>query len=444
MTADTTEASPPHDDRPLDRHQPRARHLAALSWRRGLAISFAIVFIVEALIMGAFAVLHIEFSIWTEAFIDSTVLALGAGVLAWFLVVRPLGTELTRERAVITDTQARLHTELDRRDQDARIQRAFEWASDEDGVLDVVRRSTRTILPQHHVELWMADSSRSHLRRAGFDDGTPEDGCHIASPRECVAVQQGHMLQFPSSEDLDACPRLRNIRGESDRSAVCVPVTVLGESVGVLHALGPNQTRVPIDTTTRLQTISSSAGNRLSLLRALADSQLQASVDYLTGLLNRRSLRNEASGIAASGRPYAVLMLDLDHFKRLNDSHGHDIGDRALRVFADTLSTSTTDDMVSGRWGGEEFVVLIPAAGTSSAVAAAEAVRHGLAGALRSGAVPAFTVSIGVADSTQAPTFDEVLNLADDALFRAKQIGRDRVVTADELTAPVDADLYAV
>ena len=94
MTADTTEASPPHDDRPLDRHQPRARHLAALSWRRGLAISFAIVFIVEALIMGAFAVLHIEFSIWTEAFIDSTVLALGAGVLAWFLVVRPLGTEL--------------------------------------------------------------------------------------------------------------------------------------------------------------------------------------------------------------------------------------------------------------------------------------------------------------------------------------------------------------
>lgn len=405
-------------------------------------ISFAIIFCVEVLIMAAFATLPVEFGTWSEALLDSTVLALGAGVLAWFFVVRPLGTELDSEHAVVAETQAQLHTELARRDEDARIQRAFEWASDEDGALDVVRRSTRAILPQHHVALWMADSSRSHLRRAGGPDGDSEASCNVASPRECVAVQQGHMLQFPSSDDLDACPRIRNIRGTSGCSAVCVPVTVLGEAVGVLHALGPDHTDVPAETTSRLQTISSSAGNRLSLLRALADSQLQASVDYLTGLLNRRSLRTEASAVVATGNPYAVLMIDLDHFKRLNDTHGHDMGDRALRVFADTLATSVDQASLAGRWGGEEFVVLIPAGNASNAIATAEAIRHDLAVALRSGTVPAFTVSVGLADSTQAPTFDEVLSLADEALFRAKNTGRDRIIAADELTTLVDADLH--
>ena len=426
---------------------PGSHHAVALSWRRGLAISFAIVFTVEALIMAGLMFLPLQLDTWSEAIADSTALALGAGVLAWFLVVRPLGVELTHERRVIADTQAQLHTELDRREEDARIQRTFEWASDEEGVLDVVRRSTHTILPQHHVELWMADSSRSHLRRAGTGHDTPEAGCHVASPRECVAVQQGHMLQFPSSDDLDACPRLRNVAapsGGSGCSAVCVPVTVLGESVGVLHALGPNNARVPAATTIRLQTVSSSAGNRLSLLRALADSQLQASVDYLTGLLNRRSLRSEASAVVATGRPYAVIMLDLDHFKRLNDTHGHDMGDRALRVFADTLANTIDDRTLSGRWGGEEFVVLLPAADTATAIAVAEGIRHGLAGALRSGTVPAFTVSAGIADSTQATTFEEVLGLADEALFRAKNTGRDRIITAEDLVAPAAVDLYVV
>jgi len=418
--------------------------LVALSWRRGLTLSFAIIFVVEALIMGAFATFDVEFDTWTEALIDASSLAIGAGVLAWFLVIRPLGTEITRERDIITRTQGQLHTELERRDEDARIQRAFEWTNDEAGVLDVVRRSTRAVLPQHKIELWMADSSRAHLRRPGFeDDADPEVGCGVSTPRECVAVQQGHMLQFASSEDLDACPLLRRstLASGVPCSAICTPVTVLGESVGVLHAFGPQRTVVPDETTRRLQAVSSSSGNRLSLLRALADSQLQASVDYLTGLLNRRSLRGEVGSVIADGQPYAVMMLDLDHFKRLNDTYGHDMGDRALRVFADAVANSIDDHVLAGRWGGEEFVVFVPNSDAAAAAPIAEAVRQGVVDALRGGNVPTFTLSIGIADSTQAPGFEEALNLADEALFHAKNTGRDRVVMASELGGLEGKDL---
>jgi len=441
MTEDRTEVSPQAEPS-VDRRRPRQQHLAALSWRRGLAISFTIVFAVEILIMAGFMVAPVEFGIWSEAFVDATLLALGAGVLAWFLVVRPLGTELTHEREIITDTQAQLHVELDRREEDARIQRALEWAADEEGVLDVVVRASDSVLPRHAVQLRMADSSRAHLRRVVGELGADEVGCHVASPHECIAVQQGQMLQFASSDALDACPKLREARGDASCSAVCTPVTVLGESVGVLHALGPDQILVDAVDTARLQTIGASAGNRLSLLRALTDSQIQASVDYLTGLLNRRSLRAEANAVIEGDRPYAVMMLDLDHFKRLNDLHGHDTGDRALRLFSDAFAAAAGDDFLAGRWGGEEFVAVLPGGDMSTAVAAAELVRANLANALKTGTVPAFTVSIGVADSTLAPTFDDTLNFADEALFRAKNTGRDRVVAADELATLVDADLH--
>jgi len=439
MPQDSSHDSPSHS---LDRRISNDRHIA-LSWRRGLTISFAIVFAVEVLIMASLMVVPIEFGTWSEAFIDATLLGLGAGALAWVFVVRPLGTEIAQERQVIADTQARLRSELERREEDARIQRALEWAADEEGVLDVVVSAADSVLPRHAVQLRMADSSRAHLRRVDGELGADEAGCHVASPHECIAVQQGYMLQFASSDALDACPKLREARGEASCSAVCTPVTVLGESVGVLHALGPDQSLVDSVDTARLQTIGASAGNRLSLLRALADSQIQASVDYLTGLLNRRSLRAEANAVIEDGRPYAVMMLDLDHFKRLNDSHGHDTGDRALRLFSDAFAVSAGDDSLAGRWGGEEFVAVLPGGDVSTAVAAAEEVRSNLANTLRTGMVPAFTVSIGVADSTQAPTFDDTLNLADEALFRAKNTGRDRVVPAHELTELDQADSQA-
>jgi diguanylate cyclase (GGDEF)-like protein len=121
-------------------------------------------------------------------------------------------------------------------------------------------------------------------------------------------------------------------------------------------------------------------------------------------------------------------MGDLDHFKALNDTHGHDAGDRALRLFSRTLERSLrTDDFVC-RFGGEEFVVIFPERTAAEAASALNRVREELLVVVAAGAAPAFTVSFGVAHSEEGTSLEELIRIADGALFRAKREGRNRVV----------------
>jgi diguanylate cyclase (GGDEF)-like protein len=131
-------------------------------------------------------------------------------------------------------------------------------------------------------------------------------------------------------------------------------------------------------------------------------------------------------------------MGDLDHFKRLNDTHGHDAGDRALRLFArTTLRVLRSEDLIC-RFGGEEFVFVFPERTVTETVAALERLRHEVLLALTAGTVPGFTASFGVAHSHQAPSLDELCRIADAALFRAKREGRDRII-ADEVAQPAQS-----
>ena len=108
------------------------------------------------------------------------------------------------------------------------------------------------------------------------------------------------------------------------------------------------------------QLIARRLGDRLSILRAFARSERQATTDPLTGLLNRRSLEDRMPATAADPAGYAVAYLDLDRFKQLNDTHGHAAGDRALRAFATTLRRRLRPRDLIGRWGGEEFLAVLP------------------------------------------------------------------------------------
>ena len=156
------------------------------------------------------------------------------------------------------------------------------------------------------------------------------------------------------------------------------------------------------------------------MLRIMAETQLQAMTDGLTGLMNRRSFENRARALRSNGVDYAFVMADLDHFKGLNDAHGHETGDRALRVFAETLRESVrTEDLVC-RYGGEEFTVLLPGVDLAEAVEIMERVRETLARTTRRGDVPSFTASYGVAESNVAADFEDLLLRADRALFAAK------------------------
>jgi diguanylate cyclase (GGDEF)-like protein len=159
--------------------------------------------------------------------------------------------------------------------------------------------------------------------------------------------------------------------------------------------------------------------------------KMAALIDPLTGLCNRRAfmLDAEAAIAARASRhePVAVLLADLDHFKKINDAHGHAIGDKALKIFAATLQRCIGQGL-SGRLGGEEFAVLLPGADLDAALALGERIRATFAHAAAEldGHAVAATVSIGVAAS-RAGDLDGLLGRADSALYQAKQDGRDRV-----------------
>lgn len=170
---------------------------------------------------------------------------------------------------------------------------------------------------------------------------------------------------------------------------------------------------------------------RLVLGRVLQRLTAQAQTDALTGALNRRGMGRRLDELHARAQEqaeaYALLMVDVDHFKVINDRHGHAVGDEVLKRVALGLRESLRADDIVARWGGEEFCVLLPRVRQSEAQALAERMVAGIA---RSGS-PAVTVSIGVALALPADEAAEgVMRRADVALYRAKDSGRNRVCVA--------------
>ncbi|MSQ35573.1 MAG: GGDEF domain-containing protein [Dehalococcoidia bacterium] len=171
----------------------------------------------------------------------------------------------------------------------------------------------------------------------------------------------------------------------------------------------------------------------------MATAQLEelAMTDALTGLLNRRRfderLSVEFRRALRYGRPVAVLMLDLDHFKLVNDSRGHQFGDLVLATAARTLRAQVRESDVVARYGGEEFVVMLPETGLRPATIVGEKLRAAIAAAAVEGdAGTRLTVSVDVAayPDCAADSAPALVQLADSALYEAKRGGRNRVVTA--------------
>lgn len=170
---------------------------------------------------------------------------------------------------------------------------------------------------------------------------------------------------------------------------------------------------------------------RLVLGRVLAQLTAQAQTDALTGAVNRRGLMRRLETLharAAQGdHGYVVLMLDVDHFKAINDTHGHAEGDHVLKRVAQCLRDGLRVGDVVCRWGGEEFCVVLPRTRLAEAHALAERLTLRVAAT----GTPRVTVSIGVAEAhAQKESIEDVIGRADDALYRAKAAGRNRVVVA--------------
>jgi len=187
------------------------------------------------------------------------------------------------------------------------------------------------------------------------------------------------------------------------------------------------------------------SGRRIDELeRELATAHREALTDPLTGLLNRRAFDEAARDLAqqatALGHPLSVLMVDIDHFKRVNDQWGHAVGDAVIRLVGATLAQTCRIPAQAARYGGEEFAVLMPGTPLAAAAALAERIRATLAArriSLRASAEPLgiITVSVGTTQFAAGEEVRQWLGRADAALYRAKRDGRNQVVALAEATA---------
>ena len=148
--------------------------------------------------------------------------------------------------------------------------------------------------------------------------------------------------------------------------------------------------------------------------------------DPLTGLLSRRGVDLAVTSLMSRREPFGVLLIDIDHFKAINDTLGHDAGDRAIKALAAKLRDVARDRDVVGRWGGEEFIMLSPSSEPRSIEGFAQRVRREVA-AMEAPGVPAMTISVGITRFPLFEPFEETVKRADDALYTAKAQGRNCV-----------------
>ncbi len=181
----------------------------------------------------------------------------------------------------------------------------------------------------------------------------------------------------------------------------------------------------------------------LDLIRqSLTQSEERARTDTLTGLANRLALdeffRRAQSDAMERDHPVSAFMIDIDHFKRFNDSFGHGVGDEVLRLVAKALRERVRDTDLPARYGGEELIAVLPGADLATCAATAERIRQALADCKitrRSSGeeLPGVTVSIGVSQFQPGESMEDMIDRCDRALYKAKKTGRNRVVTEREL-----------
>lgn len=255
-------------------------------------------------------------------------------------------------------------------------------------------------------------------------------GSAVHGVDDCWALRRGEPHVVHGAADL-SCPHcLAAVQGRG----FCVPVVSREGPVGLIHVEVPAQGESDRSVLRMLGAVADRLGACLTNLKLRDRLQQESIRDPLTGLFNRRymveTLERELARARRATESVAVVMMDVDHFKRLNDQYGHDVGDDVLQAVATELGRGVRSEDVVCRYGGEEFVAILPGATLALATQRAEELRlrlHSMAVQARDGSTPEVTMSAGVAVADRGATPEIVLRAADRALLRAKQEGRDQV-----------------
>ncbi len=304
----------------------------------------------------------------------------------------------------------------------------------------VLRQATERLFPTESGALCILNSSRSLLEPvANWGTFPPADG--VFAPQDCWALRRGRIQFLENRPSGLIC---RHLGTAPAPDSICAPLMAQGEALGLLYLrgqYGSSGTPDPRKTEAR-RLLAATVADRIAL--ALANLKLCESLrwqsirDQLTGLFNRRymeeSFDRELGRTIRNRRSLGVIMLDVDHFKNFNDTLGHASGDALLTALGDFLQSRTRREDIACRYGGEEFVLILPEADLAVTQQRAEELREEvkqLRVHYRGKVLDKITLSLGVASYPEyGDTANDLIRIADAALYRAKIEGRDRVVLA--------------
>jgi diguanylate cyclase (GGDEF)-like protein/PAS domain S-box-containing protein len=378
---------------------------------------------------------------------DGTVLPISLGISEARLDGRRVFTGVLRDATEDVRREEILRRARDELEMQMTINRILQTAGSTwallDGVLRELARSPKLDVEPEAVAFVFDEASAEEepsaegrraleVARVGADDAPP--------PASRVAKQRALCLRAAERGELLVVPECRDAAGACHGHYV-VPLKADGAMVGALVLRTRPRPPVEDRRLVLLETLGTQIGISLahmraeeSLRRSRDELRRLALQDGLTGVLNRRAvlrrLREEHERARRGGHGLSVVLLDVDHFKRINDTHGHPAGDAVLREVARRKSASIRPYDAVGRYGGEEFLVVLPGCDGAEALGVAERLRHALASRPMETAESlalAVTASFGVAACTGALTDEQLVAQADAALYRAKGEGRNRV-----------------
>ncbi len=328
-------------------------------------------------------------------------------------------------------------------------------------VYRVIAELTRRLFPDEAGGLYIISASRNILERVISWGDLPPDA-PVFTPNDCWSLRLGrvHVMDKTYAGLIrqggnTLALTCNHVLPPGPDAYVCVPLVAQGEAIGLLHLsrTGEKAPDLPPGPASQWfdddkEELARAVAYRVSLALAnlkLRDTLRQQSIrDALTGLFNRRyleeSLEREIHRVIRSKHPLGIIMVDIDHFKRFNDTYGHEAGDAVLREISIQLKSKVRFEDIACRYGGDEFVLILPDASLEVTRKRADALCEEVRNlSVKSGdhSLGAVTISAGVATfPDHGPTGEEVVRAADAALFRAKKAGRDRVMLA-EGTSPL-------
>ena len=299
---------------------------------------------------------------------------------------------------------------------------------------------TARILPGTSGELFLYRNSRNLLEKAS-QWGEPSDPKDAIEPHECWGLRLGRVHQVQGRDAL-YCPH-HDRRASQDKFLLCLPLSAQGEIIGLITVEAPALQDADAPLAPGRTELATALAEQLALV--LSNAKLkevlkqQSIVDPLTNLFNRRymdeTLSREMSRARRKSCPLSLVMIDIDHFKSVNDRYGHEAGDAVLRAVAGHIKSSVREGDLVCRFGGEEMVILMPECDLQDAGVRAEKLRAGvraLSVDFGGQTIGSVTASFGVACFPFHGTDEaSLIAAADKAMYQAKAAGRDRVLLAD-------------